>query len=155
MSFDRDCREWTMFAETLAEESVKRYAISIEKFLEWTQQSDPIQSFKELAHISKKRITPIMQDYMVYFKNRVRNGEIKSSHVNVSIRQIESFLDYHDIQYKKRQLNKMLPKMNKPTGNNAYSIDQIEQLLEAAGSLRNKAMILFLATSGARRGMIA
>jgi len=84
----------------------------------------------------------------------VKRNEIKASYLNVNIRQLESFLDFYDVSYGKKQLNKMLPKMNKPSGNNAYSISQIQDLLDGTQSLRNKAIILFLCTSGARRGMI-
>ena len=40
----------------------------------------------------------------------------------------------------------------KPAGNEAYSINHIRLMLEYAGSKRNKALILAIATGGLREG---
>jgi len=39
-----------------------------------------------------------MQDYLIYSKERIRNNEIKSSSLNVNLREIESFLDFYDVR---------------------------------------------------------
>ena len=97
----------------------------------------------------KKKAQSVLEKYLLYVrKNKYPNSVPKL------INGIKSFLIFHDVDFNSKKLSKMYPPRKKPAGSEAYSIDHIRLMIEKAGSKRNKAVILAIATGGLREGAI-
>lgn len=156
-NYGEDAPEYYEYMETLNAEATRHtYRYHLVEFLDWTQpRNNKISSYKELATSSKEKLTRVLRDYLIYKKRRVRENTIKASSLNTAIRSIESFLEFHERVYGKKQLNKMIPKMNRPSGNKAYALDEIEIMFNSTTRKRNKALILFFPACGGRRASIS
>ncbi|MBC8502156.1 MAG: site-specific integrase [Nitrosopumilus sp.] len=110
-----------------------------------------IPSWDALLQTDKILLKERIEDYLIHLKN----DDKSHSHMRNTTFAIQSFLESNDfeaINWKK--IRKLLGKDEKPHNSRPYTTDEIKRMLSVAKSLRSRAVILFLSSSGVRRGSI-
>lgn len=67
---------------------------------------------------------------------------------------LQSFFEANDVDLKWKKIKKLFPQKVKLSGDEAYSDEDVKKMLDYAITIRNKALIHFLASSGVRIGAI-
>lgn len=67
---------------------------------------------------------------------------------------VQSFFESDDIELRWKKIRRLYPARIKISGAKPYTTEQVKTILEFATSLRNKAIIHFLASSGVRVGAL-
>lgn len=141
-----DCMDpcWNLFDNAIRREATKKnYHKAMERFLKFSRL-DRYCDFKELEY---DRLKTILSSFVVGWK---RQGLVYPS-CNNYLSAIELFLEMNEISYPKRVIRKLLPSNDKKQGGrNPYTTDEIKRMLGATTSLRNKALIHFFRSTGAR-----
>ena len=126
------------------------YTRTLDQFISWTQtleKKNHFKSYSALSKTTKVKIQPLLESYISFLSD-----EKYPNSVPKYLDGVKAFLSHHDIDYNNKRLRKKYPKKKKPAGGEAYSIEQIQKLVENAGSKRNKSLILCIASSGIREG---
>ena len=146
-------KEFTDFIHDLRSEATKNnYTRTLDQFISWTQtleKKNQFKSYSKLSKTTKEKIQPLLESYIQFLSD-----EKYPNSVPKYLDGVKAFLNHHDIDYNNRRLRKKFPKKKKPAGNEAYTLEQIQKLVDNAGSKRNKALILCIAGSGIREGGI-
>jgi integrase len=79
----------------------------------------------------------------------VRQGKIKPATCRNSMPSVRLFFDMNDITLNWKRLNKLLPSVDGNAKDEAYTREQIQQMLDHC-DLRTRVVVLFLASSGMR-----
>jgi integrase len=136
-----------IFIETLnSKHSVHLYTQAMDKFLKSASlyTCTPV-SPSALISMDKELRQKLLEDYLLGMKNNV-----SASYLKTGMSAIRSFLEFHDVLYNKKRLNKLLPPKNKPVGGKPYTADQLDIMYKHAVGLKLKSMILVCASSGMR-----
>ena len=121
------------------------YKFQLDRFLTWTK----IPDYDDLLKADDKSIQRLLEDYLMYLK------ESKSANYIPSIMApVELFYTMNSKNFNKTLLHKMFPTRTKKSGYDYYTREDIESMLENTNKLRTKALILFLASTGCRVGVI-
>ena len=142
---------YQLFYESLKTEATKRvYRIHIEKFFEHAQTD-----YDKLVLLSKEEISELVYNYVIHLKDLTTKTQVPSpnSYGNY-LSPIQTFLEQNDILLNWKKIKRLCPKKI-PTANQLpYTDKDIRELLESTTSIRNKAFIHFMASSGVRVGAI-
>jgi len=148
---DKTERAFTVFIDDLRSDATKEnYTRTLDQFITWTQtleRTNQFNSYSALSKTTKAKMQPLLESYAQFLKGKKYPNSIPKYFDGV-----KAFLSQHDIDYNNRKLRSKFPKKKKPAGNEAYTLEQVQKLVENAGSKRNKAMILCIASSGIREG---
>ncbi|GBF24697.1 tyrosine recombinase XerC [archaeon MnTg01] len=151
---DKTEKTFTDFIHDIRSDATKgNYARTLDQFISWTQtleKKNQFKSYTALSKTTKVKIQPLLESYIQFLSD-----EKYPNSVPKYLDGPKAFLSHHDIDYNNKRLRKKYPKKKKPAGNEAYSIEQIQKLVDNAGSKRNKSLILCVASSGVRVGGIA
>jgi len=151
---DKTEKAFTDFLHDLRSDATKsNYARTLDQFISWTQtleKKNQFKSYSALSKTTKAKIQPLLESYIQFLSD-----EKYPNSVPKYLDGVKSFLNHHDIDYNNRRLRKKYPKKKKPAGGEAYSIEQIQKLVEYAGSKRNKSLVLCIASSGIREGGVS
>jgi integrase len=101
--------------------------------------------------MEKTSLKEKIEDYLIHLKNQNKSP----SHMRNITFAIQSFLesnDFEGINWKK--IRKLIGKHGKSRNSRPYTTEEIKRMLDVSKSLRNRALILFLSSSGVRRGAI-
>jgi len=101
-----------------------------------------------------KQIEDTVYQYIVHLKMRTEKGTLSPNSVNSMICPIQLFLEQNDIALNWKKLKRMFPRRAAPANQLPYEQKEIEKILSATTSLRNKAFIHFLASTGCRVGAV-
>ncbi len=146
-------KEFTDYINDLKSDATRsNYKRTLDQFITWTQtleKKNQFKSYSALSKTTKAKIQPLLESY-IQFLSKEKNPNSVPKYLDGP----KSFLNHHDIDYNNRRLRSKYPKKRKPAGNEAYTLEQIQRLVENAGSKRNKALILCIASSGIREGGI-
>jgi integrase len=110
-----------------------------------------LESFDSILSLKTEDLKKKLEDYVILFKN---NGK-SPNYIRLIIFAIQSFCDSNDkmgINWKK--IRRLLGKKQKPKKSRPYTTSEIKRMLHSLKSIRNKSLILFLSSSGVRRGAI-
>jgi len=147
-------KEFTDFVHDLKSDATRsNYTRTLDQFISWTQTLDKKNQFKSYSALSKttkEKIQPLLESYIQFLSD-----EKYPNSVPKYLDGVKAFLNHHNIDYNNRRLRKKFPKKKKPAGNEAYTLEQIQKLVDNAGSKRNKALILCIESSGIREGGIS
>ncbi len=127
--------------------TIVTYTFCITRFIKWAK----IPTWEILLDMNTKELKNLLEDYFIELKTK----GLTSIYCKNSSFAIQAFLeanDYEGINWKK--LRKLIGKDEKKRNSRPWTNDEIKRMLEVAKSLRNKALILFLSSSGVRRGAI-
>jgi len=105
------------------------------------------KSLDDIIKYSTPKIQQILKDWVATLQKK----KLKASTIRPKLSSVELFLDMNEVIYHKRIIRKMIPKDNgKLGGDVSYTTADIEQMLKATSKPRTRALIHFLASTGAR-----
>lgn len=135
-----------MFQEFLkSKESVKTYTWTVKQFVKYHNLKD----FDSIVQIEKKELQKMTETWVIHLKKTIGPNSI-STYSN----HIKTFLEANDIDLNWRRIKRLYPAKVKRSGFSAYSTDDVKKMLDVSTSLRNIAIIHFLASTGVRIGAI-
>jgi integrase/recombinase XerD len=139
-------RTVTIFEEYIqSEQTIFQYTYHINRFANYYNLS----SWDSILALNNADLKEKVEDYVILFKNNDKS----LNYIRVITFAIQSLCDSNDklgINWKK--IRKLLGKKTKPQKTRPYTTDEIKRMLSVTKGLRNKALILFLSSSGVRRG---
>jgi integrase len=127
--------------------TITTYSVHLTSFVKWAK----IPAWDILLDMNTKELKNLLEDYFIELKTKGRTA-IYCKNISFAIQAFLEANDYEGINWKK--LRKLIGKDEKKRNSRPWTNDEIKRMLEVARSLRNKALILFLSSSGVRRGSI-
>lgn len=126
------------------------YQYQFSKFMEWCKSNvDKLITADGLLILKEGAIQVIVEDYVMHLRRRYKPSSVSSIIAGLML-----FFSMNDKVLNWDKVKKMIPEHVKKAGYDAYRRDDIQKILEKTGSLRNKALVLFLASTGCRVGAI-
>ena len=115
----------------------------------------PIKSDDELIDCPTDELQKILVSYTRHLLKRVNNDDLSANTVPKMFRGIRWLLNsnYRENDIKWKPIEALFPKAVKRTGYKAWTTEQVALMLEYTSDLRNKALIHFQASTGARVGI--
>ncbi len=124
------------------------YSHSIRDFLEYTK----LGSYDKLAKLDRKGL---QSKLIGWIRDNVNRG-LKGGSVRSKLAGVERFFDVNDVIYNKKLVRLQIPKDDAIQGGDVpFTNEDIQQMLRCTTSLRTRALIHFLASTGARPASIA
>ncbi len=138
-----------IFYESLKTEATKKvYRIWLEKFFEYAHED-----YESIIKLEPSKIKQIIKDYVIHKKELTRKTGIPSPNsYNAIMTPIQSFLEMNEIEFSWKTIKNLYPSKIPTSNQLPYTDEDIRELLGATTSLRNKAFIHFLASTGVRVG---
>ncbi len=103
-------------------------------------------SEKAIRNLDRKEQEQKIVDYMAFLKNQNRSPTTIKLRLNI----IQFTFSMNDIVLNWKKLKRMTPERVKPTGMDTWNNQEIREMLKAAGTVRNSALIYFFASIGCR-----
>ncbi len=128
-----------------SEETVKAYTWYIDKFLDYCK----IKDYDSLIAVEASRLQIMLEDYVMNRKKIVNPNSVPSFFYPV-----KTFFEANDIELKWRKIKRLFPAKVKKSGSEAYTDSDIQKMLSCTTSIKNKALIHFLASTACRIGSI-
>jgi|APSaa5957512535_1039671.scaffolds.fasta_scaffold00674_2 site-specific recombinase XerD len=138
-------RSLLVFEQTIkSEKTRKNYIDHLDRFLKFTK----IKDCDSLLKIEQEQLQRIIEDYVLYLKNTVNPNSVPTYMTG-----IKHFFVMNRKPIFWEIIQKMFPEKIKRAGYNAWSTEQIKEMLEVNTTKRNKAIIHFMASTGSRIGI--
>ena len=109
-----------------------------------------IPSWDSMIQSEKSHLKEKIEDYLIHLKNKDKSH----SHMRNTTFAIQSYLESNDYDLNWKKIRKILGKDEKSHNSRPYTTKEIQRMLSVSKSLRSRAVILFLSSSGVRRGAI-
>jgi len=126
----------------------ERTKLQYEKYLKEFLNYFIIKNYDKLAQIEPKKLQEMIEDFIMYNKSENKSA----SYISGKLYALKLFFSMNDVILNWDKIKKMIPERNKPTGEKAYSTEQIQILLKNTANLVFKALIHFMSASGVRVG---
>ena len=126
----------------------KTYRYSIDAFCKWLD----FEEWKQIIDLDSNELRHKIEDYVILRKNEGKSH----NYIRTTTFALQSLCEANEkdgINWKK--IRKLLGSKTKPKKTRPFTTNECQIMLDHAKGLRNKALILFLASSGVRRGGIA
>ncbi len=135
----------TLFDESIKSKYTKKnYTIHLNQFKKFAR----VNSANELLHIPQERLQIMLEDYLMELKRVTSPNSIPSK-----FQGIKHFCVMNRININWDIIYKMYPQRQKTQSLRSYTSVEILQILSHTKNLRDKAIIHFLASTGARIGV--
>jgi integrase/recombinase XerD len=135
-----------LFEESIkSKKSLETYTWYIQKFVDYYKLKD----FDSILKIPKNEIQDMVLTYVIHTKKRVSPNSVSSF-----MKPIKLFLEINDVELSWKKIARLYPQKVKPSGDSAWQTEDIKKMLDSTTSLKNKAIIHFLASSGVRVGAL-
>jgi len=128
-----------------SEKTLELYRQHLKNFLKWNE----LENYDDLLKADDKSIQNKLMDYLLYLKKN-----FSPNYVPTIFKGIELFFIMNEVNINSKLLHKMFPEQVKKGGYGAYTRDMIETMLSNTIKNRTKSLILLLASSGIRVGVI-
>ena len=139
-------RSLLLFQNSLkSEKSFVTYFKNLDFFRKFVGSED----FDSITRISQEKLQVFLEDYVMSLKGRISPNTIPTYYFP-----IQTFLETNDIDLKWRKIRRLFPAKVRRTGREAWSTADIKLMLSVTANIRNRALILFLASSGIRIGVL-
>jgi len=132
-----------------SEETRKPYEHYLNKFFKHAKTDAD-----QIVKMPIKEIDEFVFNYLVSLKMRVDKSTLSPNSINAMISPIQLFLEQNDISLNWKKIKRMYPRRAAPANQAPYHEEEIRKILNATTSIRNKAFIHFLASTGCRVGAI-
>jgi len=141
----------TIFESNFSDATKKDYDFRLGQFY----RISPIKSDDELIDCPTDELQKILVTYTRHLIKRVHDDDLSANTVPKMFRGIRWLLNsnYRENDIKWKPLEALFPKSVKRSGYKAWTTEQIKLMLENTSYIRNKALIHFQASSGARVGV--
>jgi len=138
-------RSLLLFYSAIKSDKTKiQYEIYLEEFRKYFI----IKNYDKLSQIDPKKLQEMIEDYVMYFKSKNNSA----SYIAGKVSALKLFFSMNDVILNWDKIRKMLPEKTKPSGDKAYSTEQIQILLKNTAYPEYKALIHFMSASGVRVG---
>ena len=133
----------------LFEESIKsvvtrdNYTLHLKEFLKFSK----IKDYDGLIKIPSEQLQTILEDYVLYLKKTINPNSVP-----IYMTGVKHFFVMNRIRIFWEIIQKMYPEKVKRAGQKAWSDEHVRQMIEFSNSKRNKALVHFMASTGARIG---
>lgn len=129
-----------------SEKTRKHYNYLLKKFANHYK----LESFDSILSINGQELTEKIEDYTILFKEK----GMSMSYIRSNTFALQSFCEANDkLDVNWKKLRKLCKKQ-KSRKSRHYTTSEIKRMLHSVKDLRNKALMLFLSSSGVRRGAI-
>jgi len=122
-----------------------QYMYYLDRFIKFFKLKDP----DSLISINQAQLQIMIEDYVMDLKRRVNPNSVPTY-----LYGIQTFLETNDIELNWKKIRRLYPAKIKISGAKAYTTNHIQKMLSVTPSLRNKAVIHFIAASGCRVGAL-
>ena len=129
-----------------SEETAKHYKWYLDRFIQFYKLRD----YDSMLTIDQKRLQVMVEDYVMDLKNKVNPNSVPSYTYPIL-----TFFEANDIELKSKKIKRLFPTEVKKAGRKAYTTNDIKKMLEHTPDLRNKCIVLFLASTGCRIGALS
>jgi len=106
-----------------------------------------VEKMSELLEADRKTIQEKIEDYVFYL-----TGKVSPNTIPTKLCPIFLFYDVSDVILNKVKIKKMFPAKVKKMGFNAYTREQIKEMLANSKKKRSKALVLTFVSTGCRTG---
>ena len=135
-----------LFEESIkSEKTLKAYTWYVQKFVNYYKLKD----FDSILKIPKEELQDMILTYVIHTKKRVSPNSISNF-----MKPIKLFLDVNEIELKWKKISRLYPAKVKASGDSAWQTKDVQKMLDSTTSLKNKAIIHFLASTGVRVGAL-
>jgi len=108
-----------------------------------------VSSYEDLIKLEPSKINTLLEDWIMHLKETLSPNSIPTMYYGV-----ELFFSMNDVTINFKKLRRMFPAKVKRTGDKPYTTEDIQKMLSVTRYKRDRAFILFLASTGARVGAI-
>lgn len=137
-------RSLLLFRESVkSKQSFETYLVRLKMFMKY----HGFVSYDEITR--KTNLQELFEDWIIAQKQRVNPNGLATYYYGV-----KGFLDANEIELNYKKIKKFFPQKIKKSGRKPYTTQQIKQLIDSQTSIRNKAIIHFVASSGIRIGVL-
>ncbi len=134
-----------LFEESIRSKYTKRnYTLNLNRFMVFAG----LESFDKILSISQMHLQHMLEDYLIDLKRNTNPNSIPSM-----FRGIKHFCIMNRININWNIIYKMFPPFQKSCNLRAYTTKEVRVMLSRANEPRDKALIHFLASTGARVGV--
>jgi len=142
---NNDSEAYHNFIDSISSEMTRKiYRINFSYFMTFCKIAD----YEEMASLQVHVLEGLIRDYIVYLRQERR---LSPATVSGYIAPIAHFYSMNDLEIRWKKLKKFKAKHYNVVEDKPYSREQIKTLADAA-SLRDKCIILLMASAGLRRG---
>jgi len=144
---EKESRSLKLFESAIKSDYTKKgYHHTLKKFMEFTC----IDDFDKLADLPEKEIQKMLEDYVIHLKTQ----NLNPNSFPIMFTSLQLFFSMNDKILNWKKIKKFYPDTIKKAGYSTYTTEQIQILLNATTDYRNRAIILFLASTGCRVGAL-
>lgn len=126
-------------------ETIKSYTWYLDKFIEYYK----LRNYDSVLQIPKDQLQIMIEDYIMAVKKKIRQNSVPNYYYP-----LQAFLEANDIDLRWKKIKKLFPAKTKSTGNQAYTTQDVRNMLGHTTNVRNKAIIHFIASTGCRIGAL-
>jgi|CXWL01.1.fsa_nt_gi integrase/recombinase XerD len=123
----------------------KAYLYNVKRFMKYCN----ISEFDDLLKLDSKFLNQKIEDWLIYLRSKVSPNSIPTMYYG-----LELFFAMNDMVTNTIKLRRMLPAKVKKSGANPWKTTDIRKMLLVTRHTRDKALVHFLASTGARIGCI-
>jgi len=138
-------RSLLLFYSAIKSDKTKK---QYDTFLDEFRKYFIIKNYDKLSQIDPKKLQEMIEDYVMYDKSRNKSA----SYISGKVSALKLFFSMNDVVLNWVKIRKMLPEKTKPSGDTAYSTEQVQVLLKNTAYPEYKALIHFMSASGVRVG---
>ena len=134
-----------LFEESIKSESTKKlYILNLKRFMRFAN----IESAQQLSTVSSTKLQQILEDYLIELRHTINPNSIP-----VRFTGLRHFCVMNRKNVDWDIIHKLFPQKRKRTGHKPWTSEDIQNMLRNSKSIRTKALIHFLASTGARIGV--
>lgn len=146
----KQCRSYRKFYYAMSTDStISTYAYSLKKFMDYLVSVKEVtdnEEYDELIEYDSEKITDLLEDYVIELGQK-----LKPNSINTHLSAVELFLEMNRKIWHKKLVRRSIKKDDtEPQGKTPATNDDIQRMLESIKHPREKALIHFLASTGAR-----
>jgi len=123
--------------------TLDNYTRHLDQFLKFSK----IKNYDSLLTIPPKQLQDIIIDYIIYLKKTVSPNSVRTM-----LGGVRHFFVMNQVLINWQFIQKLYPETVKKQGYKAWSTDDVKKMLDATKTLRNRAIIHFMASTGVRIG---
>ena len=138
-------RSMILFEESIKSEYTRDlYIVNLKRFMRFTN----IESAHQLTSISSTKLQQMLEDYLIELRHTINPNSIP-----VRFTGLRHFCIMNRKNINWDIIHKLFPQKQKRTGHKPWTTRDIQNMLKSVRSVRTKALIHFLASTGARVGI--
>jgi integrase len=136
------------FISSLDSEITKdSYRYSLSNFMQFSK----LTNYNQLLTYNTQKLEGVIRDYIIHMR---QDRKLSPATVSSRIAAVNHFLEMNDIVINLKKIKKFEGKFRNIIEDKPYTRQQIKRLVDIA-SMRDKAIILLMASSGMRRGALS